>query len=110
VVPPGTHTLKSIVLQIFGDLVVSGDLWEVRSSDVTLPSFFSSVGRTERKHYMNKPHTIQMLKENICQEIEATLWTCYSKYLPVYSAWMPDMTIFTNVRSFTGTDECTYYI
>jgi hypothetical protein len=23
---------------------------------------------------------------------------------------MPDMTIFTNVRSFTGTDECTYYI
>ena len=61
---------KEEIRSFFGDRVNSKDLWPPRSPDLTPPDFFLW-GHLKTKVYVNKPRTIQDLKENIKSEIAA---------------------------------------
>ena len=55
---------------LFGDRVISKGLWPPRSPDLTLTDYFLwgyLIGRV----YLNKPRTIDVLKANITEEIQA---------------------------------------
>ena len=54
----------------FGDRVISKGIWPPRSPDLTPPDFFLW-GYLKGRVYQNKPRTIDTLKANITEEIQA---------------------------------------
>jgi len=54
----------------FGDRVISKGLWPPRSPDLTPPDYFLW-GYLKGRVYQNKPRTIDALKANITEEIQA---------------------------------------
>ncbi|MBZ5797343.1 hypothetical protein K8353_45735, partial [Burkholderia contaminans] len=69
------HTARAttdILKEAFPGRLISrfGDLhWPARSPDLTVPDFFLW-GFLESRGYVNKPQTLEALKENIRQECE----------------------------------------
>ena len=62
-----------LLRQCFGDKIISrnGNVnWPSRSPDLTIPNFFLW-GYLKEKVYINKPQTLQKLKENISQGIKS---------------------------------------
>ncbi len=60
-----------LLRQIFGHRIISRNSeisWPSRSPDLTPPDYFLW-GYLKERVYINKPHTIQQLKDNICAEI-----------------------------------------
>jgi hypothetical protein len=57
------------VESFFPDRVISRGLWPPRSSDLTPPDFFLW-GHLKGRAYMNKPSTLDELRENIRREIQ----------------------------------------
>jgi hypothetical protein len=55
---------------IFDDRVISKELWPPRSPDLTSPDYFLW-GYLKGTVYQNKPQTIDTLKANITEEIQA---------------------------------------
>ena len=68
------HTARATVellRQIFGHRIISRNSeisWPSRSPDLMPPDYFLW-GYLKERVYINKPHTIQKLKDNICAEI-----------------------------------------
>ena len=58
------------IQSFFSDHVISKGLWPPGSPDLTLPDYFLW-GYLKRRVYQNKPRTIDALKANITQEIQA---------------------------------------
>ena len=70
---PTLHTSHASMAEIrsfFGDRVISKGLWPPRSPDLTPPDYFLW-GYLKRRFYQNKPRTIDALKANITEEIQA---------------------------------------
>jgi hypothetical protein len=62
-----THTA---IQSFFGDRVISKGIWPPRSTDLTPPDYFLW-GYLKGRVYQNKPRTIDSLKANITEEIQA---------------------------------------
>jgi len=58
------------IQSFFGDRVISKGLWPPRSPDLTPPDYFLW-GYLKGRVYQNKPRTIDALKANITEEIQA---------------------------------------
>jgi len=68
-----SHTSLASMAEIqsfFGDRVISKGLWPPRSPDLTPPDYFLW-GYLKGTVYHNKPRTIDALKANITEEIQA---------------------------------------
>ena len=68
-----SHTLHASMAEtqfFFGDRVMSKGLWPPRSPDLTPPDYFLW-GYLKGRVYQNKPRTIDALKANITEEIQA---------------------------------------
>jgi len=68
-----SHTSLASMAEIqsfFGDRVISKGLWPPRSPDLTPPDYFLW-GYLKGRIYQNKPRTIDALKANITEEIQA---------------------------------------
>jgi hypothetical protein len=61
------HSMNEIN-QVFGDRVVSRGLWPPQSPDLN-PCDFYLWGKLKDKVYVNNPHTLDELKDNIRVEI-----------------------------------------
>ena len=64
---------------LFGDRIISKGLWQPRSPDLTPPAYFLW-GYLKGRVYRNKPWTIDALKANITEEIQAVTAARTSKY------------------------------
>ena len=70
------HTARAtmdLLRQIFGERIISRNseiVWPSRSPDLTAPDYFLW-GYLKERVYVNKPQTIQQLKDNIRAEIRA---------------------------------------
>jgi hypothetical protein len=62
------------IQSFFGDRVISKELWPPRSPDLTPPDDVLS-GYLKGRVYPNKPRTIDALKANITEEIQAVART-----------------------------------
>jgi len=67
---PTTHASMAEIQSFFGDRVVSKGLCPSRSPDLTPPDYFLW-GHLKGRVYQNKPQTIDALKANITEEIQA---------------------------------------
>jgi len=68
---PALHTsARSKFGPFIGDRVISKGLWPPRSPDLTPPDYFLW-GYLKGRVYQNKPRTIDPLKANITEEIQA---------------------------------------
>jgi len=68
-----SHTSHASMAKIqfsFGDSVISNGLWPPRSPDLTPPDYFLW-GYPKGRVYQSKPRTIDSLKANIAEEIQA---------------------------------------
>ena len=60
------------IQSFFGDRVISKGFWPPRSPDLTPPDYFLW-GYLKGRVYQNKPRTIDALKANITEEIQAVI-------------------------------------
>ena len=65
-----SHASMAEIQSFFGDRIISKGLWPPRSPDLTPPDYFLW-GYLKRRVYQNKPRTIDALKANITEEIQA---------------------------------------
>ena len=68
-----SHTSQVSMAEIqsfFGDRIISKGLWPPRSPDLTPPEYFLW-GYLKGRVYQNKPRTIDALKANIAEKIQA---------------------------------------
>ena len=65
-----SHASMAEIQSFFGDRVISKGLWPPRSPDLTPPDYLLW-GYLKRRFYQNKPRTIDVLKANITEEIQA---------------------------------------
>ena len=65
-----TEYYQQEIESFFQDRIISKNLWPPRSPDLT-PADFFLWGLLKSKVYKNAPHTIEQLKDAICQEIQA---------------------------------------
>jgi len=65
-----SHTSMAEMQSSFGDHVISKGLWPLRLPDLTRPDYFLW-GYLKGRLYQNKPRTIDALKANITEEIQA---------------------------------------
>jgi len=65
-----SHASMAEIQSFFGDRVISKGLWTPRSSDLTPPDYFLW-GHLKGRVYQNKPRSIDALKANITEEIQA---------------------------------------
>ena len=64
------HASMAEIQSFFGDRIISKGLWPPRSPDVTPPDYFLW-GYLKGRVYQNKPRSIDALKANITEEIQA---------------------------------------
>ena len=65
-----SHASMAEIQSSFGDPVISKGLWPTRSPDLTPPDYFLC-GYLKGRVYQNKPRTVDALKTNIAEEIQA---------------------------------------
>jgi len=65
-----SHTSMAEIQSFFGDRFISKGLWPRRSPDLTPPDYFLW-GYLKGRVCQNKPRTIDALKANITEEIQA---------------------------------------
>jgi len=65
-----SHACMAEIQSFLGDRVISKGLWPLRSPDLTPPDYFLW-GDLKGRVYQNKPRTIDALKANITEEIQA---------------------------------------
>ena len=65
-----SHASMAEIQSFFGDCVISKGLWPPRLPNLTLPDYFLW-GYLKGRVYQNKPRTIDALKANITEEIQA---------------------------------------
>ena len=65
-----SHASMAEIQSFFGDRVISKGLWPPRSSDLTPPDYFLWK-YLKGSVYQTKPRTIDALKANITEEIQA---------------------------------------
>jgi len=65
-----SHASMAEIQSFFGDRIISKELWPPRSPDLTPPDYFLW-GYLKGTVYQNKPQTIDALKANITEEIQA---------------------------------------
>jgi len=65
-----THTSMAEIQSFFGDRVISKGLWPLRSLNLMLPDYFL-LGYLKGRLYQNQPWTIDALKANVAEEIQA---------------------------------------
>ena len=65
-----SHASMAEIQSFFGDRVISKGLWPPRLPDLTPPDYFLW-GYLKGRVYQNKPRTIDALKANITEEIQA---------------------------------------
>jgi len=65
-----SHAIMAEIQSFFGDRIISKGLWPPRSPDLTPPDYFLW-GYQKVRVYQNKPRTIDALKANITEEIQA---------------------------------------
>jgi len=65
-----SHASMAEIQSFFGDRVISKGLWPPHSPDLTQPDYFLW-GYLKGRVYQNKPQTIDALKANITEEIQA---------------------------------------
>ena len=59
-----------LIASVFDDRIISRNLWPPRSPDLTTPDFFLW-GHLKDRVYATRPQTLDDLKHNITQEIQA---------------------------------------
>ena len=73
------------IQSFFGDRVISKGFWPPRLPDLTPPDYF--LWRyLKGRFYQNKPETIEALKANITEEIQAVTADVLAKDFPKYGA------------------------
>jgi len=65
-----SHANMAEIQSFFDDRVISKGLWPPRSPDLTPPNYFLW-GYLKGRVYQNKPRTIDALKANVTEEIQA---------------------------------------
>jgi len=65
-----SHASTAEIQSFFGDRIISKGLWPLRSPDLT-PSDCFLWGYLKGRVYRNKPRTMDALKANITEEIQA---------------------------------------
>jgi len=65
-----SHTSMAEIQSFFGDRVISKGFWPPRSPDLMRPDYLLW-GYLKSRIYQNKPRTIDALKANITEEIQA---------------------------------------
>jgi len=65
-----SHVSMAEIQSFFGDRVISKGLWPHRSPDLTSPDYFLC-GYLKGRVHQNKPRTIDALKANMTEEIQA---------------------------------------
>jgi len=73
------------IQSFFGDRVISKGLWPHRSPDLTPPDYFLR-GYLKGTVYQNKPRTIDALKANITEEIQAVTADVLARTFQKYGA------------------------